>query len=82
MDLKGMLKSKEYKSALIRISEWKRRLERGGKDEAEKVRGEKVAFISGLKKSRPDLYLAFQLDDKALSELIYKKMTGKDATLD
>lgn len=82
MDLKKMLGSKEYRDARARIDAWKARLGKGGAKDAEAVRDEKAEFFAIMRKADPGLYAAFQIDDKSLSETIYRKITGKDIILD
>ncbi|MEW6036251.1 MAG: hypothetical protein AB1529_06570 [Candidatus Micrarchaeota archaeon] len=82
MKLGELIKSKEYQDAKKRISAWRGRLEKGGQDEAVKVRDEKAPFFQQMRERRPDLYTAFQIDDKTLSEAIFKKLTGRDVILD
>ncbi len=82
MDLDKLIASEGYKDALRRVASWKERLAKGDMAEAMKVRQENAAFFSRMRKSEPELYAVFQLSDKELSEMIYKKMTGKDITID
>jgi hypothetical protein len=82
MKLGELIKSREYQDARKMIAAWRGRLEKGGQDEAVKVRDEKAAFFQQMRKARPDLYTAFQVDDKTLSEAIFKKLTGRDIIID
>jgi hypothetical protein len=82
MNLDDILKSKEYLDARARVGRWKSRLDKGDAKEAAKVRDEKAAYFAKLRKDSPRVYVAFQIDDKTLSELIYKKITGKEITID
>lgn len=82
MNLDKLIASEGYKDALRRVAAWKERLENGDVAEAMLVRQENAAFFSRMRKSDPELYSLFQLSDKELSEMIYKKMTGKDITID
>ena len=82
MDLKKMLGSKEYKEARAKIAQWHARLKKADGPELLSVRDEKSAFFASMMKENPKLYLAFQIDDKSLSEEIYKKLSGRDIILD
>jgi hypothetical protein len=82
MDLMKLIKSKEYKDASARIASWKAKLAKAGPEEAMKVRDEKSEFFGKMRGSSPALYSAFQLDDKTLSEMIYKKLTGREVVID
>ena len=82
MDLNVIMNSKEYKDAADRVAKWKERIEKGGPDEAIKVRDEKMKFFSEMRDKRPDLYAVFELDDKTLSEMFHKKVTGEDIIID
>ncbi len=82
MDLDKLIRSKESQEAQRRISSWKERLEKAGPAEAMKVRDEKAAFFKAMRKSSPDLYIVFLMDDKTLSERIYERLTGKKVTID
>lgn len=82
MKISELVKSKEYLDAKVKVKAWKTRLENAGPDDALRVRDEKSAYFSTLRKVRPDLYAAFQIDDKSLSEAICKALTGKDVILD
>ncbi|MCI0503446.1 hypothetical protein L0Y65_01920 [Candidatus Micrarchaeota archaeon] len=82
MKLSELVKSKEFLDAKAKVQGWKVRLEKAGSNEALRVRDEKSAFFGGLKAARPDLYAAFQMEDKTLSEAIFKKLTGKDVIID
>ena len=78
MDLNALKNSKEYKDADEKVSKWKDRIINGDKGEALKVGSEKREFFDKMKATMPQLYLSFEMDDKDLSEMIFKKMTGKD----
>ncbi len=82
MKLGELVKSKAFLDAKAKVAAWKGRLEKGDAKEAVRVRDEKSAFFTKLRDDRPDIYLAFQVDDKTLSETIYKKLTGKDVIID
>jgi len=82
MKLGDLLKSKDYLDAKARVKGWKGRLEKGGAKEAALVRDEKSAFFVKLRDERPDIYLAFQVDDKTLSETIFKLLTGREIIID
>ncbi len=43
---------------------------------------EKLAFFSQMRKSNPEPYPIFEINDKELSELIYEKLTGKKVIID
>jgi hypothetical protein len=77
-----LLKSGEYRDAKDRVKAWMERLGKADAKEAVRVRDEKVVFFRQMREKRPDLYAAFQIDDKTLSEAIYKKLTGKDIIID
>ncbi|MFH0885441.1 MAG: hypothetical protein V1861_07065 [Candidatus Micrarchaeota archaeon] len=82
MKLSELIKSKEYLDAKAKVKGWKVRLEKGDAKEAVRVRDEKSAFFAGLRNTRPDLYAAFHVDDKTLSEIIFKTLTGKEVIID
>ncbi len=82
MKLAEMIKSKEFLEAKSNVSGWRARLEKADSKEAIRVRDEKSAFFSKMRSSRPDLYTAFQVSDKELSERIFKILTGKDVVID
>lgn len=82
MDLDKLISSERYKDALRRVAAWKGRLETADRAEAMRVREENAAFFTRMRESDPELYSVFQLSDKELSEMIFKRMTGKDITID
>jgi hypothetical protein len=82
MDLDKLISSEEYREASRRVAMWKERLAGADRADALKVRDEKAAFFKAMRRDSPDLYLAFQVGDKELSELIYRKMTGRGITID
>lgn len=82
MKLDELVKSKEFLDARAKVSGWRGRLEKADEKETIRVRDEKSAFFADLRRTRPDLYAAFQIDDKTLSEAIFKKLTGKDIIID
>lgn len=82
MKLTELIESKEYKDASRKVGEWQRRLEKADRSEIMKIRDEKSSFFFQMLKDRPELYAAFQIDDKTLSEKIYKKLTGKNIIID
>lgn len=81
MKLDEILKSKEYLDARTRVGGWRSRLAKGDAKEAARVRDEKAAYFAKMKKGNPQVYAAFQLDDKTLSEMIFEKLTGKKITI-
>jgi hypothetical protein len=81
MKLEKLVESRPYLEARARVRRWNAALDKGGKKEALAVRQEKEEFFSKLRRSRQDLYSAFQLDDKTLSERIHKALTGKGVIL-
>lgn len=82
MKLDELVKSREFLDTKAKVGGWRDRLGKADANETLKVRDEKAAFFGSLKKSRPDLYAAFQIDDKALSEMIFRNLTGKDIIID
>jgi hypothetical protein len=82
VELPELLKSKEYADARRRIDSWRQRLALAGKPEVVAIRSEKDAFFSRMRSARPDLYAVFQVEDKALSESIFKKTTGNGVVID
>ena len=82
MKLDQLIKSKEFLAAKAKVRGWRERLEKADAKEAVRVRDEKSAFFADMRTSRPDLYSAFQVDDKTLSETIFRKLTGKDVIID
>ncbi len=82
MNLGELLKSKEYADARKRVDGWRARLKGADAAEAGRVRSEKAEFFQSMAKQRPDLYAAFQIDDKTLSEEIFRKLTGRDIIID
>jgi hypothetical protein len=82
MGISNLNGSGGYAGATEKVAGWMARLSKGGADEAAKVRDEKSAFFAAMRKTRPDLYAAFQVDDKALSEQIYFKITGRRVVID
>ena len=82
MNLTELLKSKEYQEASGKIGAWKEKLAKADQQEVIRIRDEKVDFFKKMRTSNPELYVVFQLDDKTLSEQIYKKLTGKDIVID
>jgi hypothetical protein len=77
-----LVKSKEFLDARAKVSGWRGRLEKADEKETIRVRDEKSAFFTNLRRTRPDLYTAFQIEDKTLSEMIFKNLTGKDIIID
>ncbi len=82
MKLSELINSKEYRDARAKVDVWRGRLATGDKSDTARVRDEKVAFFGAMRKTRPDLYAAFQIDDKTLSEAIIKNLTGRDVIID
>lgn len=65
-----------------RVGQWKMRLDEADTVETTKIRDEKSVFFAEMRKNRPDLYAAFRMDEKTLSETIIKKLTGKNEIID
>ncbi|MBS3068135.1 hypothetical protein J4450_05505 [Candidatus Micrarchaeota archaeon] len=82
MSLIELMKTKEYKDADKKVKDWKERLSKANNSEVMKVKDEKLAFFSEMRKSNQDLYSIFEINDKELSELIYEKLTGKKVIID
>ncbi|MEW6723268.1 MAG: hypothetical protein AB1324_08445 [Candidatus Micrarchaeota archaeon] len=82
MDVGELVKSREFRDAKKRIGDWKARLEKADARAAMSIRDEKAAFFAQMASERPDLYQAFRINDKELSETIHKKLTGKDIIID
>jgi hypothetical protein len=82
MNLKELMNSKEYKDARARLGSWAGRLKSGDKEDALRVRDEKRAYFENLIKVQPNIYTVLKLDDKTLSEKIYKIINGKEARID
>ena len=82
MDVRKLIGSKEYKEARSKVEKWKARLEKGSREDAVAVRDEKAEFFAKMRKASAPLYTAFQIDDKTLSEMIFKKLTGKEIMID
>lgn len=82
MRLNQLINSEEFKDANRKIGKWKESLEDADRRTIMRIRDEKAIFFSNMRKSRPDLYMAFQMDDKVLSEAILKKLTGEDVIID
>jgi hypothetical protein len=82
MKLSELVNSKAFLDAKAKVAAWKGRLEKGDAKEAVRVRDEKSAFFTELRQTRPDLYASFQIDDKTLSETIFKKLTGREVIID
>ncbi len=82
MDLDALLSTDGYRAARARIASWKEILLKGGRAEALKVRDEKTSFFAAMRRSAPELYAVFQVEDRELSEIIYEKIRGKKVTID
>lgn len=82
MKISELIKSREYIDAKAKIQAWRARLGKSDAAEALRVRDEKAAFFSLMRKDRPDLYAAFQINDKSLSEAIHKALSGKEIIID
>lgn len=80
--MKELITSKEFTEARRKITAWNERLEKADKITAMGIKKEKTVFFEHMRKSRPDLYAAFQMDDKILSEVIFKKVTGEEIVID
>lgn len=76
-----LLHSIEYKKASSRIADWKEKLQKSDKPATVKIRDEKMDFFSKMIRKNPELYSIFEIDDKALSELIYTKLSGGSVVL-
>ncbi len=82
MRLTELVKSKGYVEASEKVGRWTRALETADALSARRIRDEKAAYFSRMKAETPSLYAAFQMDDKALSEIIQRKLTGEDSVID
>lgn len=77
-----LMKTKEYADARKKVDGWEARLEKADAKGAMKIGEERSAFFGDMKKKSGGLYALFQMDDKALSERIVKKVTGQDVIID
>ena len=80
--LENLAKSKGYKDAEKRITSWKRRLEKADPEEAMRIMDERNSFFTQMRETEAELYSVFEIDDKVLGELIYKKLTGEEIVID
>jgi hypothetical protein len=80
--LENLTKTKGYKDAEKKISSWEIRLEKADVDEAKRILDEKDKFFTKMRSAKPELYEVFAIDDKTLSENIYKKITGDEIIID
>jgi hypothetical protein len=78
----GLEETEEYQDAVRKVMGWKKRLTKADKAEALKVLEEKKAFFGRMRKESPRLYEAFRINDKELSELAVKIITGIDSIID
>ncbi|MFN7990623.1 MAG: hypothetical protein U0R44_00540 [Candidatus Micrarchaeia archaeon] len=81
-ELEKTLGSKGYKNASAKISAWKKKLATADRAAALRIRDEKGAFFARMLKSDPRLYSVFSGDDKALGQMLSRKLTGHDAIID
>ena len=78
----GLEETEEYQDALRKVMGWKKRLGRADKAEAMKVLEEKKVFFGRMRGDSPRLYEVFRINDKELSELAVKIITGIDSIID
>lgn len=81
-DLKKILKDPKYVEAKQRIEKWLASIEQGNKETVIKIRDEKRNYFDNLKKTAPRIYQCFEINDKILSEMIIKKLIGRDIIID
>ncbi|HID72781.1 TPA: hypothetical protein EYP38_02460 [Candidatus Micrarchaeota archaeon] len=81
-ELELLLNSPEYRNANERVAKWKKRLERATREEMQEIQKEKLEFFTTMRREDPELYTAMKIKDKLLGEAIYRKLTGKDVTID
>jgi hypothetical protein len=74
--------TEEYQDALRKVMGWKKRLSTADKTEALKVLEEKKAFFGMMRRESPRLYEVFRINDKELSELAMKRISGTDSKID
>jgi hypothetical protein len=82
MKLKELMASESYKDARKRIDGWKKRLDEADIAEALSIDDEKRAFFSQLRRSHPEICRLLKADEKIISEIVYKRLTGMDVVLD
>jgi hypothetical protein len=82
MEIKKILASAGYKDARNKIDEWMKRLKTAKADEALRISDEKATFFNKMKDSAPELYSVLAIDEKTLSGIIFKKLTGMDVIID
>lgn len=82
MDALGLLKTKEYREARIKINYWKGSLLNSNNNETKRILDEKVEFFQQMRETNPQMYSIFQTDDKEMGEMIYQKLTGRSIIID
>jgi hypothetical protein len=80
--LSGVLGSEKYRDARARVDEWAERIRIGQKDAAVAVLREKNAYFSSMRKNSPGLYAFFEADDRSISRMGLRKITGEDVIID
>jgi hypothetical protein len=70
--------TEEYSKALNRVMGWKKRLATADKSEVTQISQEMREFFGLMKQTNPRLYEVFSSNDKELSDIIHKKLTGAE----
>lgn len=79
--LSELLRSDRYLEAKVKIRNWKESLAKAGKEETLAIRGNKSAFFKKMREGDPELYAVFKLNEKELSEFIFKNLAGMEVIL-
>lgn len=80
--LSGVLGSDKYRDARTRVDAWAERIRTGEKDASVAVLREKNAYFSSMRKNSPGMYAFFEADDRSISRMGLRKITGEDVILD
>ncbi len=74
--------TEEYRSALIKVKSWKEKIEKSEKKSLFRVLDEKKVFFANMKKTNPNLYSIFQINDKEISESVAEKLYTAKIVID
>ncbi|MBU0527500.1 hypothetical protein KKE92_03405 [Candidatus Micrarchaeota archaeon] len=74
--------TEEYGSALIKVKSWKEKIEKSDRVGLFRILDEKKIFFANMKKTNPNLYSIFQINDKEISESVAEKLSAAKITID
>lgn len=77
-DAARLVKSREYKEAMRRAADIRKRMASSNKFGLDNLLDETGLFFSGLKKKQPRIYEALGIQEKEIYEMAFRKKTGKD----